>query len=279
VNNLRALIYRVIPKSWHKSLGGSKLLKPLRDSFFRTKTGYRELQVAVEKKYDSYEVVFEFVSSIQIATKAKERGIETKLLRNTLEVLKAYKFREKDDFNIADVGANFGFLSLVWAMSVCRQGKVYSFEPHPGIFKSFKKSIVLNNLGTIVCPNNFAVGKKEGFVDISLASTTSNTKKGEVTKGQLKAMATIEMVCLDDYFKNTDRLDLIKIDVDGIELQILQGASAILDRLRPIVVVETNGDTSICNFLQQKNYTLLDMSLNSFILEETLPLNVFCIPN
>ncbi len=279
MNSLRAFIYKSIPKSWRKNLGGSKLLKPIRDSFFRTRSGFRELQVPILKKYGTYKVKFQFVGSIQIASKAKERGIETTLLRNTLALLKAQKNRPTNDYIIADVGTNFGFLSLVWANSVCQQGKVYSFEPHPTIFKSFKKAIALNNLEAIITANNVAVGKEEGSVSISLASTTSNTKKGEVTDVQLKETTTVPMICLDHYFKEMDRLDLIKIDVDGIELQILQGASSILDKLRPIVVVEMNGDKAICNYLQQKRYTLLDMNLKAFDLKETLPLNIFCIPN
>ncbi len=277
MNSIRAYIYKIIPKSWRKALGKSKLLKPIREFFFRNQSGYREIVVAISKVYGSYDVVFKFVSSIQIASKAKEGGIETKLLRNTIQLLKAYKHSDIDDYVVADVGANFGFLSLVWAQSVCRVGKVYSFEPHPNLFQTFCKSIELNDLNSVIIPNNLAVGKIPGSVAISMASTTSNTDKTLLEKHQLRSEKNVEMIVLDHYFKDFKRLDLIKIDVDGIELDILEGAEKILKKLKPIFVVETNGDRTICDFFERNGYTMLDMNLSPFDVKKALPLNIFCI--
>ncbi|RDK84823.1 FkbM family methyltransferase [Marinirhabdus gelatinilytica] len=279
MNKLRAYIYNIIPKKYRNSLGKSKVLKPLRDVFFRTKSGFRELQVPVEKCYGKYEVSFQFVSSIQIATKAKKKGIETRLLNNSIRILQQSRPRLANDYIIADVGANFGYLSLVWSQTVCNQGKVYAFEPHPNLFAAIQKSIAVNKLENSITPTNVAVGKQKGSIAISLASTTSNTKEGEVGEAQLKSKATIQMITIDEYFMDFERLDFIKIDVDGIELDILQGAEEILARLKPIVVVETNGNTDLLEFFNQRNYTILNMELNTFDMQKELPLNIFCVPN
>ncbi len=279
MNKLRAYLYKIIPEKYKKSLGKSKLLKPIRESFFRKKSGFRELQVLVKKQYGNYTASFQFISSIQIATKAQERGIETKLLNSSIKILQQHKPSAADDYVIADVGANFGFLSLVWAQTISQNGKVYSFEPHPNIFKTIEKSIALNSLNAKIIPTHVAVGKQKGTIEISLASTTSNTKKGEVGAAQLKSKAVIEMITLDDYFIDFKRLDFIKIDVDGIELDILEGAEKILNRLQPIVVVETNKNIKLYDFFNSRNYTILNMELKPFDVNEKLPLNIFCVPN
>lgn len=279
MNKYRAYIYNIIPKQFRKSLGRSKLLKPLRDYFFRNKQGFRELQVPIHKSYGDYKTSFTFVSSIQIATKAKERGIETKVLNNTLTLLKQQKPRQIDDYVIADIGANFGFLSLIWAQTVAARGRVFSFEPHPKVYAAFNKSVTINKLDAVISAHNLAVGKKLGSIDVLLANTTSNTKKSEIAGGQIRGSVTVEMNTIDNFFKNKERLDLLKIDVDGIELDILKGAKNTLNRLKPILVVETNGDYAIYKFLQEQNYSILNMKLQHYDPKEVLPLNIFCIPN
>ena len=277
MNSIRAHIYNWVPKTWRRRLGKSKMLKPLRDLFFRSKTGFREHTVTVNRNYEGYAVSFQFVSGIQIAVKAETKGLENTLLRNSIKLLKEFKPREGDDYYIADVGANFGYLSLVWSQSVAKNGTITAFEPHPKIANSLQKSIAKNGSSSIIDLHNVAVGKEKGSVEISLLSTTSNTDKEVIGENQSASVARIEMVTLDDFFSTADRLDMIKIDVDGIELQILEGAANVLKHLRPIVIVEANGNFKILEFLVDMNYTLLDMNLRPFA-KDRLPPNIFCIP-
>lgn len=278
MSNLRAYIYKKVPKKWRRRLGKMAWLKPMRDVFFRTPDGYREHTSLISKTYHEFEVQFKFVSSIQIATKAQERGMETTLLKNSMTLLRDVKPMATNNYVVVDVGANFGFLSLVWSKTLCSQGAVFSFEPHPNVHHSFSQSIQLNNSSNITL-EPYAVGKTPGQVEISFANTTSNTLESEAKKRAKKEQATVTMTSLDAYCKDFKQLDLIKIDVDGIELAILEGASEILEKLRPIVIVETNGNKEICDYFFAKSYRIFNMKLEEIKTSTTLPLNVFCIPN
>ena len=246
--------------------------------FFRNKEAYREHTATISKQYGTFTAKFKFVSSIQIATKAKQRGMETTLLNNSLVLLQQYKPQKNTNYVIADVGANFGFLSLVWATTVCKDGSVFSFEPHPKVYASFAKAIALNQLEATITAERLAVGKTAGQIDISFAETTSNTIETVASEREIQKKATTSMVNLDTYFEKTNSLDLIKIDVDGIELEILHGATSLLHRLRPIVIVETNENKEICDFFFERDYRIFNMQLEEISDSTLLPLNIFCVP-
>lgn len=278
MNNIRAFIYQAIPKKYHQRLGRMAWLKPLRDLFFRNKKAYREHTTKISKQYGAFTAEFKFVSSIQIATKAKQRGVETTLLNNSIVLLQQYKPTKSTNYVIADVGANFGFLSLVWATTICKNGSVFSFEPHPKVYNSFTKAIALNQLESTITAERLAVGKKAGQIEISFAETTSNTIETVAEAREIQKKATTPLVNLDTYFNDAATLDLIKIDVDGIELDILHGATTLLDKLRPIVIVETNENKLICDFFFEREYRVFNMKLEEISDSAILPLNIFCVP-
>ena len=89
MSQLKMFLYNLFPKRLRKKLGKSKLLTPLRNSFFRTKGTYKEARVKINRTYLDYLVQFNFHASIQVANKAKVRGIENTLLTNSLKLLKS----------------------------------------------------------------------------------------------------------------------------------------------------------------------------------------------
>ncbi len=280
MNRFRTLVYNIFSPKVRKKLGKSKILKPFRDLFFRKNGSYRETSSKVKRQYLDYLVEFTFFASIQVAAKAKERGMENTLLRHSIQLLKTYKKRKKNDYMVFDVGTNFGYLSLVWAKTVCQQGKVYSFEPHPMLFKSYLKSINSNKLDTCVVPENLAIGNDLTEIEVNILSTTANVLN-DFTDQKLEKKCLVEMITLDSYVKknNLIRCDLIKIDVDGIELDILNGAKVIIKKFQPILIIETNNDTRIIEFVKNLDYRILDMKLNRYKENTDLPLNIFCVPN
>lgn len=278
MDKLRIAFYNIFSKKLKNKLGKSKILKPFRDLLFRKKGTYREIETKIKRQYLDYNVSFNFIASLQIALKAKERGFENTLLRNSIQLLKKYKKRDKEDYIVFDVGTNFGYLSLVWAKTVCKHGKVYSFEPHPKLFNSFLKSISLNQLDKIIFANNLAISDKKGKIEVNLSSTTSNILSINNENLKIKKQK-IEMTTLD-LFKNKNKLlncDLVKIDVDGIELDILNGSIDLIKEFQPIFIVETNNDSRIIEFFENQKYTILNMNLKP-ILKGELPLNIFCLP-
>lgn len=269
-------IYRLVPIAVRETIGNSKFLKPLRDILLRSKGIYKEARVIVKKEYSGFEMKFDFFASIKVASQAKNRGIENTILNNSIVLFRKFGNNKKDAV-VLDVGANFGYLSLVWANSISKNGKVISFEPNPNVFKSLNKSIATNKLDSIIQSENKAVGKNNGQIDLYLNSTTSNTKEDH-SNHQNKI--SIEMISLDTFMENLEisNIDLVKIDVDGIELDILKGSEDLIEKYRPIFIVEINGDEKIIEFFNQNSYEILDMELNVFQSGAQLPLNIFCVP-
>lgn len=276
INKIILGLYSILPSKIRNGIGRSNLLGPLRDIFLRSQGSYRETKVLINRDYSGYVVNFYFFGSIKVASKAVQSGIENTILRNSIDLINRLKINKKDAV-VFDVGANFGYLSLVWANSIAQNGKVVAFEPNLNVYKSFKNSVESNNLESNIQLNNLAVGKEEGSIELFLRSTTSNTILPE---SKNMHSTSIEMVSLDNFIKRSgiEGCDLVKIDVDGIELDILIGATDLLETFKPIFIVETNGDKNIIDFFVQRDYQVLDMKLNLFQSEDQLPQNIFCIP-
>ncbi|MDU8885460.1 FkbM family methyltransferase [Yeosuana sp. MJ-SS3] len=270
--------YGTIPNKFRNYIGNISWLRFIRDIVLKKHGVYREASAFVSRTYVNYDVNFKFFASIKDVSKAVDSGIENKVLNNSIKLMNDYK-KQQDDCIIIDVGANFGYLSLVWGTSLCQNnGKVYAFEPNINVCHSFIKSININNLKKIIKIENKAVGSENGNVDLFINNTTSNLIKEE-TSSIVKTQ--IDVVTLDSYCieNNIHRCDLIKIDVDGIEYDILKGSIHTLKKFKPIFIIETNQDERIIEFFNESNYLVFDMDLNPYHPNAELPLNIFCIPN
>ncbi|MBB6681139.1 FkbM family methyltransferase [Aequorivita sp. 609] len=276
INKFVLRLYSTLSPQIRNRIGRSKLLKPIRDIVLRSNGTYKQVKVLVKRKYLEYETEFAFIASIKVASKAKNRGIENTILHNSINLIKTYKTKENNAI-VLDVGANFGYLSLVWANSISLQGKVIAFEPNLKVYNSFDNSIKINKLEERILLNNLAVGSKNRNVELFSDSTSSNILQSQ---SKNRRSTTIEMVSLDSFCNRIglNQCDLVKIDVDGIELDILKGADKLIEICNPIFIVETNDDNKLIDFFLKRNYQILDMKLNPFNLPNTLPQNIFCIP-
>ncbi|WCO02538.1 FkbM family methyltransferase [Psychroserpens ponticola] len=267
--------YNKIPKSLRHKVGKAKALKSVRDLIFRNKGVFRESIVKINRSYLEFPVEFKFVASIKDASKAYSKGVENTLLRNSITLLKKYN-KDLHDISILDIGANFGYLSLVWAKSVCKTGQVISFEPNKNVYNSLLKSIAINNLNNIQV-ENLAIGNENKSVNLFFEnSTTSNVIQSDISQ----SLGTIQMIRIDDFIKSQKltQCHLVKIDVDGIELDILKGSINMLNKFRPIVIVEINDDIRIVEFFIENNYQVLNGNLKEYDSNKPLPPNIYCIP-
>lgn len=273
INKILVYIYENIPARYRNYIGSRNILKPFRNSLLRPNAHYRETKVRVIRTYLDFQVDFYFYASIKVAAKARRFGIENTLLRHSLKLISNKD--SKNNMLILDVGANFGFLSMVWANTICKNGTVHAFEPNIQVHDSFKKSINENTLNEKVYLNNFAVGRENGIVNLYTSSTSSNIINSSKQDG---LPSSIRMVSLDSYIEENGitKCDLVKIDVDGIEYEILKGARSLIERFKPVFIVESNGDKRIIEFFKTKNYQVLDMELNSYKDEDSIPSNILC---
>jgi FkbM family methyltransferase len=129
-----------------------------------------------------------------------------------------------------DVGANIGFLSLVAARFVGGSGTVYAVEPHPETYKILQENIHINRIKN-VCPMNIALG-----AEISEARIYDNPKRSRGAASLIRPSDATEQSGKPCRVTTIDILleegmcppHLIKIDVEGFELEVLKGSRTLL---------------------------------------------------
>jgi FkbM family methyltransferase len=126
---------------------------------------------------------------------------------------------------VVDAGANIGIYSQFLSRYVGPNGIVYSFEPSPRNFKRLRSA-------TLKLPNvrasQAAVGERTGETRLYLSDKLNVDHRAYMTDGDVRRALPIQMVALDDYFEPSERVDLIKIDIQGYELHALRGAKRVL---------------------------------------------------
>jgi FkbM family methyltransferase len=150
-----------------------------------------------------------------------------------------------------DIGANIGAYSLLAAIAVSKNGRVYAFEPHAFNFTKLLTNISVNNLNGIVIPMSCALGDKIERLDFNYKDIESGSSDSQL--GTLMDMNEREFVprCIEAKVAETiDHLVAqhaleppthIKIDVDGNELLILSGMRNTLTTAKPRPIqVEVN---------------------------------------
>lgn len=136
---------------------------------------------------------------------------------------------------VVDIGANVGFYTLAAARAVGPQGRVIAFEPEPNNCERIRRNLEANGHRNVtVC--QMAAGDRSGRARLFLGSDCGiHSLLRERASG---AAIEVEMVSLDDYFERHDLTpDLVKIDAEGVELQVLQGMRRTLARFPNMAVI------------------------------------------
>lgn len=170
---------------------------------------------------------------------------------------------------VIDIGASVGLYTIAIGLRVGQQGAVHAFEPDPSSFESLQGNVIVNQLTQTVHTYPYAVGDHTGIINFStghgVESSVSNTAQVDATK--------IRLVTLAEMFPQ-ERIDLLKIDVEGFEEQVLQGADAILQdksRAPRTIFIEVHpfawgkfgtSDVSILNLLSNHGYQIYDLAGN-----------------
>jgi FkbM family methyltransferase len=141
---------------------------------------------------------------------------------------------------VIDAGANIGCTSLLFASIASR---VISFEPSPTTFKFLTRNVDRSGFSNIEL-HNCALGATPGVSRLSFAA---NNRSGGFISDKVKASAghveeVIRITTLDAVVRELKipHVDFIKIDVEGFEKSVLEGAQQVLQRDRPAVVLELN---------------------------------------
>lgn len=164
-----------------------------------------------------------------------------------------------------DIGANVGYFSLIAAKHVGKKGRVFAFEPAPSNFDKLLYNVKLNNFDNIDC-YPFAVYDKESSMPLFLNSLNeggNSLVEFDGNAGQIQ----IEAVTLDNFIARhypSLVIKLIKIDVEGAELNVVRGMRNILKaKSAPEIICEvlSNSYREISFYLSEygyKGYLLTD---------------------
>jgi len=137
---------------------------------------------------------------------------------------------------VLDLGANFGYYTLILADTVGDAGKVYAFEPDPFNFALLKKNVQINGYSNVTLVQK-AVSNKTGQAILHISDEDLG---GHSIHEQRYCSRTIEVetIRLDDYFSDQrSRIDFIKMDIEGAEFEAIEGMPLLLQRNNKLKIV------------------------------------------
>ncbi len=197
------------------------------------------------------------------------------------EIANFINYYLKPGMNFVDIGAHLGEYSLLASSVVNNNGKVYAFEPNPNIIPFLVSNIKRNSVKNVVV-NNSAVSSIDGQVILHIhkESSMSSIKKVEIQNTNVFiSEVSVSTICLNSYFFNSsEKIDIIKVDVEGAELDVINGASFLCKKSlndAPIWILEFNPLTindhpiennNVLEILWDNNYNIYEFNKSQKIL-------------
>lgn len=169
-----------------------------------------------------------------------DRYISFDCLRDNYEPIETRFVREilKPGDVVVDIGANLGWYTLLACSRIGPNGQVHAFEPNPDTAARFAQTLTLNGLDGQVTLYKCALDENAGSVTIAWYAGSNNPGGTSIATDIAPGMtaAVVETRSLDSL--GLERLDFIKIDVEGAELRVFRGGAATLRRCRPVILSE-----------------------------------------
>lgn len=150
-------------------------------------------------------------------------------------------------WSVADIGANIGTHTLALASLVGESGWVYAFEPQRLVFQALCANIALNSIPNVDAVNA-ALGAEPCMAPIEEPDPRAANNFGGLALGTTHCGRYALVLSLDAYLDGR-KVDFLKIDVEGMELDVLLGARAAIERWHPVIYVE--------NFWREKSPALI----------------------
>lgn len=170
-----------------------------------------------------------------------------------------YRQLIKEGDTVVEAGANIGSLTIPLARFVGEQGRVIAFEPQRLIFQILCGNIALNNLTNVYCYNKGVSDKASSILIDDPKAFEPDANTGNFVINSRPEGYQIDLVRLDDL--NLKACRLLKIDVEGMELQVLKGAAAMIKKLRPFIYTEANNsekNKELLQYLKAMNYKIYE---------------------
>ena len=142
-----------------------------------------------------------------------------------------------------DVGANFGWYTTLLAKLVGPKGHVHCFEPSPRVAEILRKNISINGLSNQVQVTQAAVGRQAGELSLVTGNASDSGNAHLASRGEVGdtvvAVVALDEILADDF----GNIAWLKIDVEGFEEPVLEGASQLLQcSPAPVLQIEVNSE-------------------------------------
>lgn len=205
------------------------------------------IRVTIEGSFLNKAYVIRNVHSYKMYLDTKDRGLcRALLLFGTREVDHKILLEKiaKPGMTVLDIGANIGYYALMELNLIGDKGKLIAVEPSPKNIEIFKNNLDLNGISSVKVIEG-AISNKEENKDFHLADMGNlNTFHATGTGVQHLTGEVIEVNCytIPQIMKGEGALDLIRMDVEGHEVEVLNGMLPSLNsgELRPTIIFETH---------------------------------------
>lgn len=149
---------------------------------------------------------------------------------------------------VLDVGANIGAHTVPLAQMVGAEGIVVAFEPQPVLHKILCANLVLNSVPNVLT-YPMALGDREGECLIPVLDYSQPFNFGGVGMDRVEEGEAVPLGRLDDF--ELERVDFIKLDVEGFESKVLEGAAETIARCHPIMYIENDRPEKSAELIQR----------------------------
>ncbi|MBL0742265.1 FkbM family methyltransferase [Chryseolinea lacunae] len=198
----------------------------------------------------------------------------------------------KPDFTVLDIGTNLGYVALTCAQ-LCKQGKVYAFEPDTENYAALQQNLALNPF-TNVKTFQVALGATAAEGALYKLYSINPGANRILAEAPVQSVGSerVEIKPLDAFKRDgtISKADVLKIDVEGFEIFVLQGAREVLEAWKPLLFVEVAEVNlrqqqytalDLIRYLESLDYTVLDAATLKAIdlTEENMHVDALCFPN
>jgi len=190
---------------------------------------------------------------------------------------------------VVEVGANIGAHTVHLAKLVGEKGAVFAFEPQRVIFQILCANVAINELFN-VHTYHAAVGRHFGSLNVPIIDYSVENNFGGISLDQVMTGEDVVMTTLDSL--ELPSLRLLKVDVEGMEIEVLEGARQLIAKHRPILYVENDRKEKSKHLIRlvhelgyniwwhlppiynEKNY----FNNNENIFQKIISVNILCLP-
>lgn len=194
-------------------------------------------------------------------------------MRYDVQTFKIMKIVLENESTFIDVGCHKGEV-MDQALKLAPNGRHFAYEPIPYLYEELKIKYKDNCV-----VKNYAISNNSGntnFHHVVSNPAYSGIKKRSYPKEEKISKIKIKTTTLDDQLINENRVDLIKIDVEGGEFGVLSGAEKVIEKFHPVIIFEhglgaseyyNTSSEDIFDFFENSKYSLF--TLKGFISEST----------